>query len=196
MSPTQKAARKPARRHSAAKSTPAKGGAAEQARFKENERVIRRVTDSLEVAQADLAKLRANLGAGVGDAHKNLSRLLRDARRDAAKLSSATRKDLQRLQKDMLAAAKAAPKRAAGGKPGAGAKAPAKRAGSKPAAKRAATKAAPKRTGAKAAPKRAASKAAPKRAAAKPAAKRTAAKAAPKRAGAGKRRSTGAGGAR
>jgi hypothetical protein len=160
MSPTQKAARKPARRQSAAaRSTPAKGGGAERARFMENERVIRHVTDSLEVAQADLAKLRANLGAGVGDAHKNLSRLLRDARRDAAKLSRATRKDLQRLQKDMLAAAKAAPKRAGAGKPATAAKA---------ASSRAAAKATPKRAGAKAAPKRTAAKATPKRAAGKP----------------------------
>jgi hypothetical protein len=174
MSPTQKAARKPARRQStAARSTVAKGAAAERARFTENERVIRHVTDSLEVAQADLAKLRANLGAGVGDAHRNLSRLLRDA----AKLSRATRKDLQRLQKDMLAAAKAAPKRAGAGKPATAAKA---------ASKRPAAKAAPKRAGAKAAPKRPATKAA---------SKRTAAKAAPKRA-AGKPRSAGAGRAR
>jgi vacuolar-type H+-ATPase subunit H len=169
MSPTQKAARKPARRQSAAaRSTPAKGGAAEHARFMENERVIRHVTDSLEVAQADLAKLRANLGAGVGDAHKNLSRLLRDARRDAAKLGRATRKDLQRLQKDMLAAAKAAPKRAGVGKPATAAKAASKRAGAKAAPKRPVAKAAPKRADAKAAPKRTAAKAPPKRAASKP----------------------------
>jgi hypothetical protein len=183
MSPTQKAARKPARRQStAARSTPAKGGGAEHARFTENERVIRHVTDSLEVAQADLAKLRANLGAGVGDAHKNLSRLLRDA----AKLSRATRKDLQRLQKDMLAAAKAAPKRAGAGKRATAAKAT---------SKRTAAKAAPNRAGAKAAPKRTAAKAAPNRAGAKAAPKRTTAKAPPKRA-ASKPRSTGAGRAR
>jgi hypothetical protein len=195
MSPTRKAVRKPARKQgTSAKSTRAKGSGADpvHARFLENERVIRRVADSLEVAQADLAKLRANLGVGVGDAHKSLSRLLRDARRDAAKLSSATRKDLQRLQKDMLAAAKAAPKRAAAGKPGAASK----RGAAKPAAKRAPAKAAAKRGAAKPAAKRAAAKAAAKRGAAKPAAKRTAAKAAPKRAAAGKPRSTGAGGAR
>jgi hypothetical protein len=183
MSPTQKAARKPARRQStAARSTPAKGGAAERARFTENERVIRHVTDSLEVAQADLAKLRANLGAGVGDAHKNLSRLLRDA----AKLSRATRKDLQRLQKDMLAAAKAAPKRAGAGKPATAAKAAPKRAGAKAASKRTGAKAAPKRTSAKAAPKRAVAKAAPKRTAAKAPPKRVASK--PRSAGAGRAR--------
>jgi hypothetical protein len=89
----------------------------QQARVKEYDRVLSRIADSLDVAQKDLGKLSGDLGAGAADLRRNLARLLRDARRDAAKLSRAARKDLDRLQKDMLAAAKAKPKRAAAGKP-------------------------------------------------------------------------------
>jgi hypothetical protein len=168
MSPTQKAPTKP---------TGAKAGSLRDAhaRFRENERVMRRVTSSLDVAHADLTKLRGSLSAGIGDAHKNLLRLLRDASRDAAKLSKATRKDLERLQKDMLAAAKAAPKRPGARKPAA-AKAAPKRAAAKAAPKRSAGKAAAKRSAAKATAKGAAAKAAPRRAAGKAAPKRNAAK--------------------
>jgi peptidoglycan hydrolase CwlO-like protein len=137
-----------------AKRTGAKGSAAKQAhaRCRENERAIRKVLSSLETAQGDLAKLRGDLGSGVGDARKSLTRLLRDARRDATKLGNATRKDLERLQKDMLAAAKAAPKRAGARKPAA--KAARKPAAAKAAPKRASTrkaavKAAAKRPGAR-----------------------------------------------
>jgi hypothetical protein len=127
MSPTRKAPKKPT------KPAPAKARA-DQARIKENDRVIRRIANSLDVAQTDLGKLGGNLGIGAADLRRNLSRLLRDARRDAAKLSKATRKDLERLQKDMLAAAKVRPKRAAG-KKARGASASKSRAGKAPASK-------------------------------------------------------------
>lgn len=103
MSPTQKAPAQP----TAAKAR------ADHARFKENDRVLRRIAGSLEVAQADLGKLRGNIGTGASDLRRDLARLLRDARRDAVKLSKAARKDLERLQRDMLAAAKPQPKRGA-----------------------------------------------------------------------------------
>jgi ABC-type transporter Mla subunit MlaD len=107
MSPTRKAPTKPAQVKTRT----------DHVRFKENDRVLQRIASSLDVAQRDLGKLRGNLGTGAADLRRNLSRLLRDARRDAAKLSKATRKDLDRLQKDMLAVAKAQPKRAAAKKP-------------------------------------------------------------------------------
>lgn len=113
------AARKHASKASASKaSSRASRGA--RALREENERVIRRVTDSLETAQTELSKLRGNLGDGVGDLRHDLSTLLRDARRNAVKIGSATRRDIERLQKDTVGAARAAPKRAKavrGGKP-------------------------------------------------------------------------------
>jgi hypothetical protein len=112
MSPTQKApAKKPARQTSRAP-----GHA--HARCKENDRLITRITDSLDVAQADLSKLGGSLEAGVGELRRDLSRLLRDARRNATKMGKATRKELERLQKDMIATAKkATPKGTAAAKP-------------------------------------------------------------------------------
>lgn len=102
MSPSQKAPAKPA---------PKTSRTVERARerYEENGRVIRRIADSLDVAQADLGKLRGSVGAGVGDLRRDLTKLLRDARRDATKMGKATRKDLERLQKDMVAAARAKP---------------------------------------------------------------------------------------
>jgi hypothetical protein len=104
----------PARKASTKKTRPAKRPADRvRARFEENDRVIRRITDSLDVAMKDLPKIGGNVGAGVGDLRKDLAKLLRDARRHATKMSSATRKDLERMQKDMLAAAKSKPSRGA-----------------------------------------------------------------------------------
>jgi len=113
MSPTQKAPKKPAKK-------PAKKAsrASQQAHAlrQENERLIRRITDSLDVAQADLAKLRGDVAAGVSDMRRELSKLLRDARRNAIKMGNATRKDLERLQKDMVAATKPKPRSAGAAK--------------------------------------------------------------------------------
>jgi hypothetical protein len=85
-----------------------------RARWEENDRVIRRISDSLDVAQADLTKLGGSVGAGAGDLRRDLARLLRDARRHAARMGKATGKDLEKLQRDMVAAAK--PKSRAAGK--------------------------------------------------------------------------------
>lgn len=107
MSPTQKAARKPA-------GARARASKKLHARIAENDRLVKRIGKSLEVAQDDLGKLGGSVGSGVADLRRNLTRLLRDARRDATKLSNATRKDLERLQKDVVAAAKPKAKKAAG----------------------------------------------------------------------------------
>jgi vacuolar-type H+-ATPase subunit H len=93
-------------------------------RIEENDRVIRRITDSLDVALKDLPKVGGNVGAGVGELRKDLSKLLRDARSHATKMSKATRKDLEKLQKDMMAAAKSKPSK------------PSRRAARKPAARK------------------------------------------------------------
>jgi hypothetical protein len=107
----------PARKASTKKTRPASRPADRlRARHKENDRVIRRITDSLDVAMKDLPKIAGNVGAGVGDLRKDLAKLLRDARRHATKMSSATRKELERLQKDMASAAKSSPARSAGRK--------------------------------------------------------------------------------
>jgi hypothetical protein len=54
------------------------------------------------VAQADLGNFRGSLGTGVSDVRRDLSKLLRDAR----KMGKATRAGLERLQKDMVATAR------------------------------------------------------------------------------------------
>jgi len=74
--------------------------------IEENDRVLGRIAESLDVAQADLGKLRGSVGTGVSELRRDLSKLLRDARRDVTKLGKSTRKDLERLQKDMVAAAR------------------------------------------------------------------------------------------
>jgi len=56
------------------KKTPAKLAGKARARWEENDRVIRRISDSLDVAQADLTKLGGNLGAGAGDLRRDLAR--------------------------------------------------------------------------------------------------------------------------
>jgi hypothetical protein len=89
------------------KKTPLKSARANgRSSGEDNERVISRIAESLEVAQADLNKLRGSLGSGANDLRKDLSKLLRDARRDAKKMATASRKDLKRLQKDVVSAAK------------------------------------------------------------------------------------------
>src|ERR1700686_4996265 len=83
------------------------------AHCKENDRLVRRITDSLDAAHSDLEKLRGSVGSGVNDIRHDLAKLLRDARRDARRLGNRTRKDLEKLQKDMAAASKPKPKPAA-----------------------------------------------------------------------------------
>jgi hypothetical protein len=107
MSPTKKATAKPARKAAARKTPVRKPAAASHAA---NDRLIRRITDSLDVAQADLGKLRGSVGSGVSDLRGDLAKLLRSARRDAEKLGKATRKDLERLQRDVAAAARIKPR--------------------------------------------------------------------------------------
>jgi len=122
------------------KKTSAKLAEKARARWEENDRVIRRISDSLDVAQADLTKLGGSVGAGAGDLRRDLARLLRDARRHAARMGKATGKDLERLQRDMVAAAK--PKSRATGKAKASAAAKAKaRTAAKPKARTAKAKA-------------------------------------------------------
>jgi len=75
-------------------------------RCEENNRVIERVTKSLEIAQTDLSAIRGSVGTGASDLRKDVTRLLRDARRDLTKMSKAVRSDLERAQKDLASAAK------------------------------------------------------------------------------------------
>ncbi len=102
--------------------TPAKADAT-HAHCQENDRLVRRIADSLDVAHADLEKLRGSVGSGVNDMRRDLAKLLRDARRDARKLATRTRKDLEKLQKDMATTAKPTSKAVAKAKAPAKAKA-------------------------------------------------------------------------
>jgi len=98
MPPTKKAASKRGRSTSPTERS--------RAHIEETERVIRRVTRSLDAAQADLANVKGSVGTAVAGLRRDLAKRLRDAQREATKMSKATRKDLERLQKDMRAAAK------------------------------------------------------------------------------------------
>jgi hypothetical protein len=131
MSPTKKTPTKLAGR-------PLRVAEKARARWEENDRVIRRISDSLDVAQADLTKLGGSLGAGAGDLRRDLARLLRDARRHAASMGKATGRDLERLQRDIVAAAK--PKSRATGKAKASAARKAKASAAKPKARTAKAK--------------------------------------------------------
>jgi len=100
MAPTHKAEKKPTNR-----------GA--YLHFAKNDRLVKRITDALDAAQEDLAKLSGDVGSGVTDLRRDLSKLLRDARRHAGKLGTTTRKDLERLQKGLAGTAKSKPAKAA-----------------------------------------------------------------------------------
>ena len=86
-------------------------------RTEHNADVLSRLQSSLEVAQADLASLRGSLGAGARDLRRDLARLLRDARADVTKMSRLVLRDLERLQRDVSAAAAGKPAPSAGRRP-------------------------------------------------------------------------------
>jgi chromosome segregation ATPase len=80
-------------------------------RYEQNGRALDRVAKSLDAAQSELSALRGSMGSGASDLRKDLSRLLRDARRDAGKLSTTIKRDLERIQKDLASAtSKSAPR--------------------------------------------------------------------------------------
>lgn len=79
---------------------------AAKARCEQNAQAIERVAKSLQTAQDDLSSIGGSIGAGVGDLRKDVARLLRDANRDIRKMGVATRRDLERLQKDLVASAR------------------------------------------------------------------------------------------
>lgn len=91
------------------KKAPKKAGASSHAHRVENDRLVQRITHSLDTVHTDLGKLRDSAESGVGDLRRDLSQLVQDARRHARKLSDTTRKDLKRLQKDAVGAAKSKP---------------------------------------------------------------------------------------
>lgn len=83
---------------------PARAAQAARERCTHNADAVTRLQRSLDVAQADLASLRGDLGSGAGDLRRDVARLLRDARRDVAKMGKLVRRDLERLQRDLAAA--------------------------------------------------------------------------------------------
>ncbi len=128
MPPARKASTKKARPKKARPAS--RGTAGARKRFEDNDRVIRRITKSLDVALDDLAKVGGSVGAGAGDLRRDLAKMLRDTRRHATKMGNATRKDLERLQKDMAAAAKSSSKRGGARKSRTASKSKSTRAGS------------------------------------------------------------------
>lgn len=82
------------------------GGTSRVQHWKENDRLISRVIDSLDGAQKDIAKVGGSLGTGVSDLRRSVNRALKDAQRDAVKMSKATRRDLERIQRDVVAVGK------------------------------------------------------------------------------------------
>ncbi len=75
------------------------------ARAEDDAQRLDRVTQTLEVAQKDLASIGGSVGTGVRDLRRDVTRLLRDARRDLAKMRRAIQRDLDRLQNDVASAA-------------------------------------------------------------------------------------------
>jgi hypothetical protein len=106
------------------------------ARAEDDAQRLDRVTQTLEVAQKDLASIGGSVGTGVRDLRRDVTKLLRDARRDLAKMRRAIQRDLDRLQKDVASAAssKAGAQRAqsgSGGTRASGGTRPSAKAGSK-----------------------------------------------------------------
>jgi len=102
----------PAAKKSPAKASARPRAAAARARahIEKDDRAIGRLLKTLEAAQKDLAAIGGSLGTGASDVRKDVARLLRDARRDVTKMSTAVQRELERLQKDLRPASK--PKKA------------------------------------------------------------------------------------
>lgn len=87
-------------------------------RYEQNGRALNRVTKSLETAQSELSALGGSMSSGASDLRRDLSRLLRDARREAGKLSTTIKRDLERIQKDLAStASKSSPRARRGAHP-------------------------------------------------------------------------------
>ena len=83
--------------------------AAVRARAEDDAHRLDRISQTLEVAQKDLAAIGGSVGIGVRDLRRDVNRLLRDARRDLLKMRRAVQRDLERLQKDLSSAPMAKP---------------------------------------------------------------------------------------
>ena len=75
-------------------------------RAEDDARRIEHVQKSLEAVQKDLASIGGSLGTGARDLRRDAMRLVRDARRDLTKMSKAVQRDLDRLQQDLVSAAR------------------------------------------------------------------------------------------
>jgi hypothetical protein len=80
---------------------PSRATAVTDARAHEDAQRLDRITQTLEVAQKDLASIGGSVGTGVRDLRRDVTKLLRDARRDLTKMRRAIERDLDRLQKDL-----------------------------------------------------------------------------------------------
>ena len=102
-----------ARKTASTKKPPAKPeGHAAREHCEQNLLLAKRLGDSIDRAQADLTKMRGDIGQGARDLRRDVAKLLRDARRDVHKMSVATRRDLERIQKDLATSASATAKKA------------------------------------------------------------------------------------
>lgn len=84
---------------------PPRATAVAHARAEDDARRLERITQTLEVAQKDLAAIGGSVGTGVRDLRRDVTKLLRDARRDLGRMRRAIQRDLDRLQKDVTSAA-------------------------------------------------------------------------------------------
>ncbi len=80
---------------------PSRATAVTHARAEDEAQRLDRITQTLEVAQKDLASIGGSVGTGVRDLRRDVTKLLRDARRDLTKMRRAIERDLDRLQKDL-----------------------------------------------------------------------------------------------
>ena len=123
---------------------PSRATAVTHSRAEDDAQRLDRVTQTLDVAQKDLASIGGSVGTGVRDLRRDVTRLLRDARRDVAKMRRAIQRDLDRLQKDVASSASS---KSGATRPQS--KSVGNRASSKPGGTRASTKAGSKRATAK-----------------------------------------------
>ena len=68
---------------------PSRTTAVAQTRAEGDAQRLDRITQTLEVAQKDLASIGGSVGTGVRDLRRDVTKLLRDARRDLAKMRRA-----------------------------------------------------------------------------------------------------------
>jgi len=81
------------------------------ARLEKSDRAISRIGESLAAAQKDLSEIGGTLESGAGNLSKDVTKLIRDARREVTKMSKLVRRDLDHLQTGRSVSSETKPRR-------------------------------------------------------------------------------------